>query len=184
MWSGGPVHNSNSFEAAGHQVCDLFRPVHGFKSNFNIQSSAIFLDFLDILQMKHLHNWYIDDLEVNGFPTLPNMTGFKITELSGHMGTVGHTWALGNLQEHWDTDGALVHGVCIQIMKMRRKLQQYYLLSLSCSQKLHIGNTSIYISQQGLCSDWQMTPIWMVLEVSRFFLENRQTDWPSPWSSS
>ena len=29
---------------------------------------------------------------------LPNMTGFKITEVLGHMATVGHTWALGNTE--------------------------------------------------------------------------------------
>ena len=34
-----------------------------------------------------------------------------IKEVSGHMAAVGHTWALGNAQNHRDTDIALVHGV-------------------------------------------------------------------------
>ena len=34
-------------------------------------------------------------------------------EVSGHTAAVGHTWALGNAQDHWDTDVDLVHGVCI-----------------------------------------------------------------------
>ena len=44
------------------------------------------------------------------------MTGFEITELSGHMAAMGHTWALENVQDQKDTDGALVHGICIHML--------------------------------------------------------------------
>ena len=37
-------------------------------------------------------------------------------EVSGHMAAVGHTWALGNAQDHRDMDGDLGHGVCIQML--------------------------------------------------------------------
>ena len=46
---------------------------------------------------------------------IPNMTGFEKMEVSGHRKAVGHTLALGNAQDYRDTDGDLVHGVCIQI---------------------------------------------------------------------
>ena len=44
-----PIHNSTLFLDAGHQVCDLFCPVHGFKSNFNIWSSIKLMFFLILL---------------------------------------------------------------------------------------------------------------------------------------
>ena len=35
--------------------------------------------------------WYIVDLEVDTLSMIPNMTGFEITEVSGHKAAVGHT---------------------------------------------------------------------------------------------
>ena len=46
---------------------------------------------------------------------IPNMTGFEIKEVPGHRAALGHTWALGNAQDHRDTHGDLVHGICIRI---------------------------------------------------------------------
>ena len=47
---------------------------------------------------------------------IPNITGFEITEVTGHIAAVGHTLALGDAQDHRDTDGDLGHGVCIQML--------------------------------------------------------------------
>ena len=42
-------------------------------------------------------------------------------EVSGHTAAMGHTWALGNAQDHRDTDGDMVHGGCIHIMILQTK---------------------------------------------------------------
>ena len=52
-----------------------------------IYKTAVFPDFIDILQRKYLNKWYIVDLEVNTFTMVPNMTCFEITEVSGHTAT-------------------------------------------------------------------------------------------------
>ena len=70
-----------------------------------------FPNFIDILQRKHLNKWYVVDLEVNTVSMIPNMTGFEITEVSGHTAAMGHTWALENGQDHRDTDCDLGHDV-------------------------------------------------------------------------
>ena len=57
-------------------------------------------------------------IEVNTVSIIPNMTGFEITEVSGHMSAVCHTWALGNAQDHWDMDDDLIHGVCIHLLSL------------------------------------------------------------------
>ena len=44
-----------------------------------------------------------------------DMTDFEKTEVSGHTAAMGHTWALGNAQDHRDKDSDLGHGVCIHI---------------------------------------------------------------------
>ena len=59
--------------------------------------------------------YYIVDLDVNTCLMILNMTDFEITEVSGHMAAVGHTWALGNAQNHRDKEGDLGHGICIYI---------------------------------------------------------------------
>ena len=64
-----------------------------------IYKTALFPDFIDILQRKHLNKRYIVDLDVNTFSMIPNMTGFEIMEVSGQTAAVGHTWVLGNAQD-------------------------------------------------------------------------------------
>ena len=56
-----------------------------------IYKTAVFPDFIDILQRKHLNKWYIVDLKVNTVSMIQNMTGFEITKVSGHTAAVGHT---------------------------------------------------------------------------------------------
>ena len=50
---------------------------------------------------------------------IPNITGFDITEVSGHMAAVGHILALRNAQSHRDMGGALVHGVDIHLLILK-----------------------------------------------------------------
>ena len=50
---------------------------------------------------------------------IPNITGFDITEVSGHMAAVGHTLALRNAQNHQNMAGALGHGVDIHLLILK-----------------------------------------------------------------
>ena len=52
--------------------------IHSFIGNFNLSD-------------RLTNKWYIVDLEVNTVSMILNMTGFEITEVSGHTAAVGHT---------------------------------------------------------------------------------------------
>ena len=45
---------------------------------------------------------------------LPNMIGFKKTEVAGHMAVTGHTRHLRYEREHWATNGIPGYGIRIQ----------------------------------------------------------------------
>ena len=53
------------------------------------------------------------------------MTCFEIAEVSGHTADVGHIWALCKAQDHRDTHGDLVHGVCIHILNPNCKFSYF-----------------------------------------------------------
>ena len=58
------------------------------------QVTNIFLMIFELINsyFQPGHNkWYIVDPEVNTVSMIPNMTGFEITEVSGHTAAVGHT---------------------------------------------------------------------------------------------